>query len=98
MCLVMGALEEVHVVGGDQPESEVAGNVDQSRAVASLLFDPVVGQFDEEVFLSEDVPVGGGILKSLRLLTRAQGYVDLTLKASADPSRCAAVLILTRLR
>ena len=92
MRFVMGAFEEVDVVRGDQPESEVAGNVDESRAVASLLFDPVVGQFDEEVFFSEDVPIGGGILKSLRLLPCTQGHVDLTLKASAEGNQTPVVL------
>ena len=84
MGLVVGPFEEVDVVRGDQPESQVAGTVDQSRAVAPLLFDPVIRQFDEEVFLSEDVPVRGGILEGLRLLTRAKGHVDLTLEAAAQ--------------
>ena len=91
MGLVVGAFEEVDVVRGDQPESEVAGNVDQSRAVAPLLFDPVIGQFDEEVFLSEDVPVSGGILEGLRLLARAQGHVDLPLEATAQRDQPLAV-------
>ena len=89
--LVVGAFQEVDIVGRHQSQSEVIGDPDQASAVAPLLVDPVVGQFDEEVLLAEEIAVGGGVLKGLLGLSRGEGHVDLPLETAAQGYQPLAV-------
>ena len=80
------------VVGGDQAKVEIAGDINQAAAIAPLLLDAVIGELDEEILLSEKIPVGSGRFQCLGVLSLAQGHVDLTLEATTQGNESLAVL------
>ena len=82
--LVMCPLQEMNVIRRNKSKSQISCDVDEARAVAPLLLDPMVGQLDEEVLLAEDIPVGGGMFQGLGLLSGAQGHIDFSLEAAAQ--------------
>ena len=49
----------MRVVGGKERRAYPSRDVDQVRQDASLRFNPVIGDLDEEVVLTEDVLISG---------------------------------------
>ena len=55
MSFVIGAVEKVHIVCGDDGEGELFGECDELGEDGLLRFEAVVVEFDEGVVLTEDV-------------------------------------------
>ena len=52
---MIGPVEEVDVVGGDQGQIELLGELDQLPVADGLLLEPVVVHLEEEIFPAEDI-------------------------------------------
>ena len=85
MRFVVGALEEMDVVGRDQAETEVAGPAHQMGVDLALRVHPVIMNLDEEIPLPEDVAVLGGQPESALRIAVEDGAAHLAFQASAQP-------------
>ena len=84
-------LEIVHVVRDDHLEPGLAGDLDQT-AVRDLLFlEPVVLQFDEKVFRTEDVGKGAGQLHGQLHVAAHDRLGDFALEARRGSDQSFAV-------
>ena len=76
--LVVGAVEEMDIVGGDDGELELPRKFDELGHHGELRFEAVVVEFHEGVFLSEDVAEFGEGFERLAGLAFEQPFVDRT--------------------
>jgi hypothetical protein len=82
----------MHVIGSNHADTQFLGHLGQKLVATDLLLDAVIVQFHEEVFLPEDIPVGGGEFPGTGFVVRKNGLIDLPLEAPAKPDNPLPVL------
>ena len=87
MRFMIAPAQKVDVVGRDQPNSQISGDLRQTTIALALLFHPVIVKFDKEIFRSENVAVGCrgffGLIKAVRL----DGGIDLAGESTTEPNQ-----------
>lgn len=73
---VVGAVEEVDVVGGDGLEIELLGEFEEGGGDAVLCFEAVVVDFDEGVLLAVDVAEFGEGVEGFVFVAGEDPFVD----------------------
>ena len=76
MRLPVGVFDVVHVVGGDDFEPELGGDLEQVGNNPALLLNAVIHDLDDEVILAENIDELGGGLAGLVELAREQEFRD----------------------
>ena len=85
--VVIAAPEKMHIVGRDQADAEVSGNLRQHLIALALLLNSVVVQFDEKIVRSENVPIIGGTLSCLLDVVRLYRGIDFAGETAAQPNQ-----------
>src|SRR3954452_736439 len=82
----------MHVVGADQRQPELARDSGQTGVDGALFLDAVPLHLEEEALLAKNVPVRGGRLERLSLLTMRQSFSDFAFEAAAQSDQAGGML------
>ena len=91
MGVVVLAVEEMHVIGGDQAQAEFLAQLRQRGVDLALLLQAVIVHLQEEIFRPEDLPVSGGDVPRFRVvvvLMKRHGHFALEAAAQGDEPFC----------
>ena len=88
----IAGVDVVHVVGGDDAERELAGELEQVGDDALLLLEAVVHQLDDEVLAAEDLDEPAAGLAGGLVVAAEEGLGDDALEAAGETDQAVGVL------